>query len=167
MAIYTQRTTKKIDSIFVLALITLFAATSFILVLIGAKQYRFVTNIMNENHENRTAASYLTEKIRQQDAANAITLCDLDGVTALSILATEEGFSYITYIYYYEGTLRELVVTEHSVFTLSSGQAIIEMQGLELTFESSSLLRAEITNTRGEKQVLFLPLHCSTGKEGS
>lgn len=165
MAGFTHRTTQKMDIVFVLALLTLFAATSFILVLIGAKQYRLVTNVMNENHETRTTASYLTEKIRRHDTADGINICDLNGTTALSIAATEEGTQYITYIFYYENALRELVVTENSVFSLSSGQAIIEMQGLELDFYHNSLLRVKVTNTNGEKQTFFLPLHSSVGKE--
>ncbi len=167
MAVFTRRTTQKIDIVFVMALITLFAATSFTLVLIGAKQYRYVTTIMNENHANRTTSSYLAEKIRQQDAKDAISLCDLNGVTALSISAEENGIRYITYIYYHDGALRELVVTENSVFSLSSGQSIIEMEGLEFTLVNDALLRADISTIDGRTQVLYFPLHCSTGREDS
>ena len=91
---------RKIDTVFVLALITLFAATSFILVLIGAKQYRFVTDVMDENYKSRTTSSYLMEKIRQNDSHNAITISDLEGVSALTLTTSEEDIRYITYIFY-------------------------------------------------------------------
>ena len=167
MSIFTERTSKKIDMVFVLALITLFAATSLALVLIGAKQYRFVTNAMTENHEDRTTASYLAEKIRQNDTADAISICDLKGVQALSIESVEEGVSYTTYIYFHEGTLRELVVTENSVFSLSSGQAIIEMQNFELFPMSDSLICAKVTDTKGAQETLYFPIHSNVGKEDS
>ena len=157
---------KKIDTVFVLALITLFAATAFLLVLIGAKQYRHVTDTMNENYEDRTVSSYLTEKIRQNDTQDAISIVSLDGTTALSLKATEEGFQYITYIYYFEGALRELVVTGNSVFTLASGQEIIELQDFSPELVNDSLLRITVTDTRGNSQELYLPIHCSVGKEG-
>ena len=156
---------KKIDTVFVLALITLFAATAFILVLIGAKQYRYVTDTMNKNYEDRTASSYLTEKIRQNDSADDISLVTLEEVTALSIKTQENEVTYLTYIYYYEGALRELVVTENSVFTLSSGQEIMEVSAFAPTFVHDSLLRITITDTQGTSQELYLPIRCSTGKE--
>lgn len=167
MSIFTERTSKKIDMVFVLALITLFAATSLALVLIGAKQYRFVTNVMTENHEDRTTSSYLAEKIRQNDTAGAITVCDLKGTPALSIVSAEEDVTYITYIYFYEEALRELVVTENSVFSLSSGEAIINLQDCKLSLVNDSLIRAEVTDTKGKKQILFFPLHSNVGKEES
>lgn len=165
MSIFTERTSKKIDTVFVMALLTLFAATALALVLIGAKHYRFVTNAMTGNHEDRTTSSYLIEKVRQQDTANAISVCDLQGTPALSIVSTEDDYTYITYIYYYEGSLRELVVTENSVFSLSGGQTIIPMRAFELTLVGKSLICAEITDTQGQTQVIYLPLHSSIGKE--
>jgi len=153
--------------VFVLALITLFAATSLALVLIGAKQYRLVTNLMTENHEDRTTSSYLAEKIRQNDTAGAITVCDLKGTPALSIVSAEGDVTYITYIYFYEEALRELVVTESSVFSLSSGEAIINLQACEFSLANDSLIRAVVTDTKGEKQTLFFPLHSIVGKEES
>lgn len=165
MSGFTERTSKKIDMVFVLALLTLFAATSFALVLIGARQYRLVTDAMNTNCETRTTTSYLAEKIRQNDTTGAITVCELKGVPALSILSTEEGTTYTTYIYFFENALRELVVTESSMFTLSSGDAIITMQDCDFALINPSLLCAEITDSAGKKQTLFFSLHSSAGKE--
>ena len=155
---------RKIDTVFVLALITLFAATSFVLVLIGAKQYRYVTNTMNENFEDRTVSSYLTEKIRQYDTEHAIFVTSLQEVPALAFLAYEEEVSYTTYIYYYEGALRELVLTENSVFSLSAGQEIIPMQGFTPTLVGDSLIRAKIIDTEGKEQTLYFTIHCGTGR---
>jgi hypothetical protein len=156
---------RKIDTVFVLALITLFAATSFLLVLIGAKQYRFVTDVMNENYESRTTSSYLAEKIRQHDTKDAITVSNLEGVPSLKLTTCEEDICYITYIYFYDGALCELVVTDNSVFTLASGQKIIEVQDFHPKFINDSLLCTEITNTRGETFTLYFTTHCSIGKE--
>ena len=165
MSIFKERTSKKIDMVFVLALLTLFAATSLALVLIGAKQYRLVTNTMTENHEDRTTSSYLAEKIRQNDTSGAIAIRDLKGVPALSIVTEESDVTFITYIYFYEDALRELVVTESSMFSLSSGEAIITLKGCDFSMENSSLIRAEVTDSLGEKQVLYFPLHSNVGKE--
>lgn len=158
---------RKIDTVFVLALITLFAATAFILVLIGAKQYRYVTDVMNENYKSRTTSSYLAEKIRQNDSKDTITISDLEGVPALTLTTSEEDIQYITYIYFYDGALRELVVTSNSVFTLASGQKIMAMQDFVPEFSSDSLLRVTVTDDKGEQQILYFTIHSGIGKEAS
>lgn len=158
---------RKIDTVFVLALITLFAATAFILVLIGAKQYRYVTDVMNENYKSRTTSSYLAEKIRQNDSKDTITISDLEGVPALTLTTSEEDIQYITYIYFYDGALRELVVTSNSVFTLASGQKIMEMQDFVPEFSNDSLLRVTVTDDNGEQQILYFTIHSGIGKEAS
>ena len=156
---------KKIDTVFVLALLTLFAATAFLLVLIGAKQYRYVTDSMNENYEDRTVSSYLTEKIRQNDTENAIAVVRLEDTTALSITSEAADIQYITYIYYYEGSLRELVVTGNSVFTFASGQEIIALQGFTPSIINDSLLHISLTDTSGDSTDIYLSLHCDSRKE--
>jgi len=154
---------KKIDTMFVLALITLFAATSFVLVLIGAKQYRHITNVMNENFEIRTTSSYIAEKIRQNDMAFAISVTTLDGVPALCIHSQEENVIFMTYIYYYDNALRELMVTKTSVFDLSSGQEIIQAGGFSPSMVQDNLLRVDVTDTGGDLRTLYF--HLQAGKE--
>ena len=156
---------RKIDTVFVLALVTLFAITSFVLVLIGAKQYRFVTDTMNENYEDRTASSYLTEKIRQFDNADSVYVTKLDTTSALALRAAEDGILYTTYIYYYEGSLRELVITENSVYDLSLGQEILPMQSFSPSLVTNTLLCIELADSTGTPQTLYLAIHCGAGKE--
>ena len=162
--------TKKIDTVFVLALLTLFAATSFVLVLIGAKQYRHITNAMNRNYEMRTTSSYIAEKVRQNDVASSILVTELEGTPALCIYSVEEGVQFMTYIYYYDNSLRELTVTKTSVFELSSGQEIIPANGFQPIMEKETLLRTDITDTIGNTHTFYFHLNTSqvsTGKEAS
>lgn len=48
MDIFQARNSRKINTIFIFMLFTLFAAVSFSLALIGVKQYRYVTEQMSE-----------------------------------------------------------------------------------------------------------------------
>ena len=59
--------TPKIDTVFVMVLFTLFSLTSFVLILIGVKQYKVTADTMSSNYELRTVTSYLSEKVRQND----------------------------------------------------------------------------------------------------
>lgn len=156
---------KKFDTIFILILITLFAATSFLLVLIGTKQYRFVTDVMNQNYETRTTSSYLAEKIRQSDTLGSITVTTLEGIPALSITTLEDNISYITYIYCYDGVLRELIVTENSVFTISGGQEIMKLDSFIPKLVNPTLLSIQVTDTSAHTQTLYFTVHCIAKKE--
>ena len=51
-----------IDRIFILALLALFAATAFLLVSIGARQYKSIADGMTTNYETRTVSSYRKKK---------------------------------------------------------------------------------------------------------
>lgn len=156
-----NRRSTKIDSVFVIALFTMFAVTAFLLILIGAKQYQHTADTMDANYESRTISSYLTEKIRQSDSQGMISVTELEGTPALTLYATENDVNYITYIYYYDNALREIVVNESSVFSLSSGQEIIETGDFEVVLVHDNLLKITITTTAEKTQTLFLPIHSS------
>ena len=151
----------KIDSVFVIALFTMFAVTAFLLILIGAKQYQHTADAMDANYESRTISSYLTEKIRQSDSQGMISITELDGTQALAIHTVENDIKYITYIYYYDNALREIVVNETSIFSLDSGQEIIKARNFEAELIQSNLLKITITTTTENKQTLFLSIHDS------
>ena len=151
----------KIDTIFVVALFTVFAATAFLVVLIGAKQYQKTADNMNYNYEVRTAASYITEKIRQNDSSCDICVTTLSGVDALAISTVENEKNYTTYIYYYEGWLRELFVSESAVFTLDAGQKIVEVSDFSAVFAGTDLLEITFTGTDGTSYPVYLAIHSS------
>ena len=142
---------RKIDTVFVLALITLFAATSFILVLIGAKQYRFVTDVMDENYKSRTTSSYLMEKIRQNDTSlnQRISIETFDGYEALTISQTINNTLYHTYIYEAEGELKELFIQDAISASADFGTTILEIGHLEMNEISDGLFQFICTSTDG------------------
>ena len=162
-----NRHSTKIDGVFVIALFTMFAVTAFLLILIGAKQYQNTADTMDANYETRTISSYLTEKLRQNDTSGTITITEIDGSHALAIKTIENDISYVTYIYYYENALREIVVNESSVFSLETGQEITQTGGFEAALVSDNLLKITITTAQDQKHTLYLTLHSNDGKEQS
>ena len=160
-----NRRSTKIDSVFVIALFTMFAVTAFLLILIGAKQYQHTANTMDSNYESRTISSYLTEKIRQSDRQGQVSIEQIENTQALTIKTSEDDITYVTYIYYYDNALREIVVNDTSVFSLATGQEIIQTGGFEAEQISSNLLKITITTNEGKQQNLFLSLHSNDGKE--
>ena len=162
-----NRRSTKIDGVFVIALFTMFAVTAFLLILIGAKQYQNTADTMDSNYETRTISSYITEKLRQNDSNGNITITELDGTPALALKTIENNISYVTYIYYYENALREIVVNDSSVFSLETGQEIIETGGFVAELVSENLLKITITTNKDQQHTLYLSLHSNSRKEQS
>lgn len=159
-------TSHKIDTVFVTALFTVFAATAFLVVLIGAKQYQNTADSMDYNYEIRTASSYLVEKVRQNDSASHIAVSELDGIPALSLTSEENGAHYTTYIYCYDGALRELFVSEHSVYAPNAGQQIVPLQDFAPEALYSGLIRITVTGTDGTPVPLYISVHADS-EEGA
>lgn len=151
-----ESSAKKFDTVLVMLLFFLFASTAFILILLGIKQYKLTADAMNDNYEVRTATSYVTEKIRQNDTDLGIRVEDLNGIDALAMSEELEGNLYTTYIYYYDGYLRELFVSSDSVFDIESGQPIIEIGNMHIESLSDTSLVLTLTSTKGEDSVLYL-----------
>lgn len=155
----------KIDSVFVFAVFTMFAVTGFLLILIGARQYQFTADMMDQNYDSRTVSSYLTEKIRQSDSNGQISISAIEDIPALCLASTENATTYQTYIYYHNGALCEIVVNNTSVFSPDSGEKILALDGFELVMMDDSLLQITFTTTKGVTRTLCLPIQSNTGKE--
>ena len=67
-----------VDVLFVLALFVVFTLSALVLVILGANVYRQTVSYMDENYEARTAYSYLTEKVRQNDVYGSIYVGELE-----------------------------------------------------------------------------------------
>ena len=145
------------DSFFVMLLFFLFALTAFILVLIGVKQYKSTANAMNYNYEVRTVTSYLREKVRQNDSDAAISVETINGTKALCLKNTINDIVYNTFIYYYNGSLRELYVQDGSSYSLDSGQRIVEIGGLDMTETTDKMITVTITDTSGGTTAPSIP----------
>lgn len=155
---------RKIDTAFVSCLLLLFAVTSCILILIGAEQYHATTDAMNQNYEVRTTVSYLKEKIHQNDANAETETVYFAGGYALVLTNSIDGNTYSTYIYYYDGALRELSVAENSVCTPDAGQIIVTLESFDAEIVRPGLVRAVFKDTYGILHTLYLNVH-STAPE--
>ena len=97
-----------VDVLFVLALFCVFAVSALILLLIGANVYQKTVNDMDANYNGRTAVSYITEKIRQNDSDSAVSVGTLMGKPSIILSQEVDGKVYQTYLYEYDGYLTEL-----------------------------------------------------------
>ena len=137
-----------IDRVFLLALLALFAATAFLVVSIGAKQY-----------ETRTVSSYLEEKMNQNDMAGSVAVTSIGAFPAIALSETVNDTIYTTYIYCYDGYLREITVSDGTTVLPGDGQKIIETKALAIDMVSSNLYCFTITDTTGYTYPLYISLN--------
>lgn len=152
----TRNNSRAIDTFFILALLALFAITSFFVIIIGARQYHSIANQMTENYETRTASSYLVEKFNQNDVAGSVSITDVEGIPAITLTQTIHEQDYTTYIYAYEGYLREITVSEGTVITPASGQKIVEAAALNIKAFSNNLYCFTLTDSYGNTCPVYI-----------
>lgn len=124
-----HQTAHSVDLLFSLALFLLFAVTGISIVLFGTQVYRSTTAQMEETYTSRTALCYVSEKVRQTDVAGGVSLLQPEGFSdsALVLHETINGGDYDTYIYFYEGVLRELFVKRGTNITPEQGTVIVSL----------------------------------------
>lgn len=141
-----------ITQILALAVFGIFAVCAALVLLTGAEIYRDLNMRSSEGFENRTAAQYITTRVRQ---AADISVEKFDGNQALAIRETIDGDSYVTWVYCYDGYMRELLSIEGAKAAPEHGETILEAEALHFSWEDG-LLYVRIVYADGTAQQLFL-----------
>ena len=152
-----------IDLLFVIALFCIFALSAIFLISIGSDIYGKTVSYMESNFNSRTSFAYITEKIRQSDAQDAISVGELEGEPALLIHQIQNETSYITYIYEHDGFLKELMTRADTPLGPSAGQNIIEITDFRLTQVSERLFSFQITAAGAESCTLYVSTKTTGG----
>lgn len=150
-----------VDVLFVLALFGVFAASALMLVTLGANIYKQTVASMGDNFTERTAYSYLTEKIRQNDTFDAIDMGELDGIPALVMTERIDEQEYCTYLYYYEGYLKELYIRKDTFAgtdILSAGQNIIALSSFKAEKSTDGFIKLILDTGSGRPFTLYAAL---------
>lgn len=151
-----------VDVLFVLALFVVFTLSALVLVILGANVYRQTVSYMDENYTARTAYSYLTEKVRQNDLYDSISVGQLENTDALVLTREINGTAYATYLYLHDGSLRELFMRQGSDIgadPLSAGREILPLEDWQLEMAGDRLLHINLTLEDGSRKELFISFH--------
>lgn len=142
---FKRRNKHMVDILFVIALFCVFAISALMLIMIGSNIYKKTVRNMDQNYNMRTSYAYITEKIRQFDTSNAISVGSIEGTDALVLTTIANDTAYYTYIYKYDGYLKELFVKADSVVTLKSGQNILPIIDFKLIAMNAHLYQFTLT----------------------
>ena len=150
------------QGVFVFVLLGLFAVMATLLVLLGAQMYQNTVRRAELNNDRRVLSSYVRSMVRAEDSLNAGCVEKYGDVTALAMHETLEERPYVTWIYAYDGHLRELFTSADRAFEPESGTMICEAQRFEPEI-SGRLVTMHMTDLKGESFDVQVALRCPAG----
>ena len=156
----TKNTEHSIGVLSNLLLFSMFALIGILVVLVGSKAYQSISISMEENYTGRTALAYTAEKIRQWDVSGSLSFSPIEDINALCLTQKINETKYKTYIYYYDGALRETFVKEDTVATLLQGTPIVELLDFTIEEIEPKLYRLTATEQSGKINTLLVRLRC-------
>lgn len=154
-----HRKSHSVHSVFPLLLLLCFCLFTMILSGTGALVYKHSAAQLEENYTSRTAISYISEKLRQHNRYDQITLCELKHLPALRLQEQIDHEQYYAYIYFYDQSLRELFVHEDTDASPEMGSMLISLSALEFrSIPDKALLSVTAVSPEGNELHVFL--HC-------
>lgn len=145
-----------LDILFVLALFALFAISSLLLVLFGARVYKQISGDMSDNNALATSISYVVNKVRASDTAGMVSVGEFDGCPAVLLEQDIEGTIYQTAIYYYDGSLRELFARKELEFKAKDGAEVVKVADFSIKDTGNGVIQLAASNGAGREQDMLL-----------
>ncbi|MCI8659006.1 MAG: DUF4860 domain-containing protein [Lachnospiraceae bacterium] len=149
-------------TLFTMLLFLVFVMCALFTVLAGGKVYENIGSRMADNYTKSVALQYIANKIRQGDEAGMARVLEVEGTSVLELRQEFDSGQYVSWIYYYDGSIRELFTRKDSGLGLPDGIPILECEGLSFTQEGQ-LLTVETSGDRGGR--LLLSLRSAGGME--
>lgn len=136
-----------------LCLVAAFLLTAVLAVLFGASVYRDILDRSDRITES-TALTYITEKVRQSPGELRL---DRIGDCPAMVLRLEGDRTYDTYIYCYDGSLRELMIRREVPPAADMGRPLLPALELDFTLQGD-LLQLRLRCPSGEDREAFICL---------
>lgn len=129
----------KFDTVFVLLVFCMFAASVLIVLTLGSSIYGSVTGITREGYDERECLSYIWTKVKTSDSFNGVI--EFHGISALRFSENYDGAVYSTVIYHYDGWVRELYFEEGLEFVPEDGLEVIKTDSLVFSYAGDNLVK--------------------------
>lgn len=128
-----NRSLHSMDTVFVLILFAVFVIAALFITASGALAYKNAVEQMETRFNRQTCVSYITAKLRANNEDGKISIGELDGINALCITDTIGDEKYVTYIYQYDGMVREMFCNAVIRLDPGTGSALTEAKSLEFS----------------------------------
>lgn len=153
---------RSISGLAALILLGVFAVGVLSVLLTGARAYKGLTRRNAASYDSRTCVQYLTTKVRQAAAPDAVVLSDFGQADSLLIREQIDGVEYWTRIYCHNGWMMELFTAADAGLAPEDGEKILPVQALAVS-RRGDLLRLEITDGNGTENTFLLTLRGGEG----
>ena len=151
-----------LDVLFPLGVLAIYAVAAAMVLLLAADGYRDSLDRANRSFGASTALAYVTEKLRAGDREDAVRVETLGDCPALVVSVNREDSWYDTYIYCYDGSLRELMVKRELTPQPDMGRALLELEQFEPQWAADGLLRLVCAH-QGETDTRYVNLKAGEG----
>jgi len=145
---------QKIDTVFVLIIFCVFAASALMVLMLGGSIYKNTMALSWEGYDERTGLSYIWTKVKNGDENGRISLDDFHGLSVLCLAEQYGEDIYFTRIYLYDGWIRELFSEDGFDFYPQDGLPVAPAESLVFEQTEHSLIKVTV-NSRS----LFLYTH--------
>lgn len=158
-----KRDKSNIDFLFLLSLFGVFLVSALFIVLFGAKIYRKTVSGMEENFAKRTAVAYLSEKIQKNDGEQLISAVTIDGLSVLRLSTVTETAEYYTYLYLYDGYLREITQKSTAELYKEDGTPVLALKEFSVT-QTGPLFSFHVTDTKNTTTEFSVAVRSTVGR---
>jgi len=156
----------RIDSVGVFLLGAVFLFLSIGLVMLGGSLYRHIMVRSGENDEVRTTFSYIANQVHRADEAGGVEVGEFAGRQALLLNHDFYGWEFTTYLYYYDGALRELFVEKGFELEPEAGQVIVWLDDIRFSVDDYGLITAWASFPDGLQEKLLMSPRTTAMKGG-
>lgn len=144
-----------VGTLFTMLLFLVFVLCALFTVLTGGKVYENISTRMEQTYTGSVALQYVANKVRQGDLTGQVSVKEMEDTQVLELIQEIEGERYLTWIYYRDGSIRELFTYEDSGLTLQDGLEILNCGGLSFSKEGR-LITVETLGEGGGRLTLSL-----------
>lgn len=149
-----------------LLLFVIFAVCILAVLFTGADNYKKIVDRNRISYDRRIAVSFLTTKVRQGDLPGAIDIRQVQGQDVLILKEEINGASYETWIYCYDGMIRELFTAAGSGLSLEAGTPILKAEELQFWWKEDPGKEA-VDQKPADSQGRLLRIKVTTGGDVS
>ena len=132
---------------------SIFALSVLMVLMLGARIYKNMTDMTREGQDERTLLSYIWTKVKNSDKAGSIYVGEFCELSALCIDEIYDGTLYRTVVYQYDGWVYELFSETGIEFLPEDGVKVMRIDDLKFEEAEYGLLKV----TTGEKSLLISP----------
>lgn len=150
MLSYDYKGKEIFDSVIIAVLFCVYVVSVAFVLISGIHIYRSAAAAMKERYEKRTLTSYLSVKTKHYDASDSISIGYAGGKEALVLTEKYGSEIFKTYIYCYEGSVRELFIRESVTAEAGAGEKITAADSLNFEMITPSLIKVISTGSFGE-----------------